>query len=66
MLAKRCLTSLKKILGPTAIDLVGFIASIANKLPNDLSRQWVFKSVKILHRKCRMANFADFADFVKA
>ena len=64
MLPKRCLTSLKETLGPTAIDSEGFIASIANKLSNDLRRQWVSESVKILHRKGRMANFADFADFV--
>ena len=64
VLAKRCLTSLKETLGPTAIDSVGFIASIANKLPNDLRRQWVSKSVKILHREGKMANFADFTNFV--
>ena len=64
VLAKRCLISLKETLGPTAIDWVKFIASIANKLSNDLRRQWVFESVKILHRKGRMANFADFANFV--
>ena len=64
MLAKRCLTSLKETLGPSAIESVRFIASIVNKLSNDLRRQWVFKSVKILHCEGRMTNFADFADFL--
>ena len=47
VLAKHCLTSLKETIGLTAIDLVEFIFSIANKLPNHLRRQWVFKSVKL-------------------
>ena len=64
VLAKLCLTSLNKTLGPTAIDLVGFIASIANKLLNDFRRQWVSKSVKVLHCKGKMANFADLTNFI--
>ena len=38
VLAKCCLASLKETSRPTTIDLVGFIASIANKLPNVLRR----------------------------
>ena len=54
----------QETLGPTAIDSVGFITSIANKLPNDLRRQWVSKSFKILYHKSKMAHFADFINFV--
>ena len=64
VLAKRCLTALKETQGPTAIDSVGFISSVANKLPNDLRRQWVSKSVKVLRHKGKVAVFSDFAEFL--
>ena len=61
---KRCLISLKHTAGLATINFVGFISSIANKLPFDMRKRWTSATYKIQQRDKKIAVFDDFAKFV--
>ena len=64
VLMKRCLISLKHTAGSATINSVGFISSIANKLPFDMRKRWTSAAYKIQQRDKKIAVFDDFAKFV--
>lgn len=64
VLMKRCLTSLERVSGDATMNSVGFISSIANKLPIETRKSWVSKALEIQRQEYRIANFAEFAEFV--
>ena len=61
---KRYLISLKHTAGSATINSVGFISSIANKLPFNMRKRWTSAAYKIQQRDKRIAVFNDFVKSV--
>ena len=64
VLLKRCLASLEEVQSPTTVDSPTFVASIAEKLPLELKREWVSCALTIQRQKGELAGFEEFAEFV--
>ena len=64
VLMKRCIAALDEYPEYTTMNTVGFISSLAEKLPLDLRRKWVSQALKIQNTCGCSAHFSDFADFI--
>ena len=49
----------------TSLDSLDMLTELVNKLPYDLKRRWVSKSVQIQNYLGHLANFLHFVDFVR-
>ena len=64
VLLKRCLVLLEEVQSPTTVDAPTFVASIAEKLPLELKREWLSCALTIQRQKGELAGFEEFAEFV--
>ena len=64
ILMKRCLASLEECSASSTIISIGFIASLAMKLPLKLHRKWVTEALKIQTQSGRQAGFCDFSNLL--
>jgi len=64
VLMKSCLISLEEVSQCSTMNTVGFIASMAEKLPIELRRKWVTRALHVQREKKSLAGFAEFAQFV--